>query len=91
MILCVNHPQDKVDHYGAEQSQGENGGSDAIIESTLASLADTLGSPVEGEQGVDHGSHGDHGEQACGDAADGVSKVQQTDSQTTEDDGEIEP
>ena len=43
------------------------------------------------DQGVDHGCHGDDGEEAGGDAANAVTEVEETDGQTAQDDGEVEP
>lgn len=42
-------------------------------------------------QRVDHSPHSDEGEEPRRDTADGISKVEKTDSQSAEDDGEVEP
>jgi len=46
---------------------------------------------MERHERIRHGSHGHEGEQACADLADLVTKVEQADGETTEDDGEVEP
>ncbi len=45
---------------------------------------------MECDEGINHGGHGDQGEQAGRNAADGVAEVEQADSETAEDDGEVE-
>lgn len=44
-----------------------------------------------GDESVAHGSHGNEGEHAGRDSADPVTEVEETNSQTAKDDGEVEP
>jgi len=43
------------------------------------------------DQGVYHGGHGDDGEEAGTDTANAVTEIEETDGQTAENDGEVEP
>lgn len=43
------------------------------------------------DEGIYHGCHRNEGEEGGGDATNAVTKVKQTDGQTAEDDGEVEP
>lgn len=88
---CRGDAQDKINNDGGQQGEGEDAGAVAIVEAALAALADALGAPVEGDEGVDHGAHGDGGEEGGRDAADGVAEVEQADRQAAQDDGEVEP
>lgn len=92
-VLIASHgqPQDKVDNDGSEQGNGEDGGTQPVVEATLAPQPYAPGAPVEGEEGVNHGHHGDHGEEAGRDLSDLVAKVKEADCETAEDDGEVEP
>ena len=89
--LVVLHTQSKVDHDSRQQGNGQNGWSKPVIKTTLTSAPNTLCSPVEGDDGVNHGRHCDDGEEGSGYATDSVAKIEQADSQTAEDDGEIQP
>ena len=46
---------------------------------------------MEGDKCIEHRSHGDEGEQPRAYPTDAVAKVEKTDSQPAEDDGEVEP
>jgi hypothetical protein len=46
---------------------------------------------MEGEEGIYHGGHGDEGEDAGADLTHAVAKVEKTNGQAAEDDGEVEP
>ena len=46
---------------------------------------------MEHTQSVDHRSHSNECEEACGDLADLVAEVEETDGETAEDDSEVEP
>lgn len=74
--LPTLHSQNKINHHSSEERHREDRWPKAIIKATLASLADTLGAPMEGDEGVYHGGHGDDGEQGGGDAADAVTEIQ---------------
>lgn len=54
----------EVDDHGSQQGHSEHGGTEPVIEATLATPPNALGSPVEGEKRVDHRRHGDQREQA---------------------------
>lgn len=46
---------------------------------------------MERNQRIQHGRHGNEGEKPRGDAADSIAKVEKTDGETAQDDGEVEP
>jgi hypothetical protein len=46
---------------------------------------------VKGKQCVYHGSHGNDSEDASADLTDSIAKVEQTNGETAENDGEVEP
>lgn len=87
----VTHTQDEIDDDGHEQDDCEDSGTETIVKASLAAHANTLGAPVVGEEGIDHGQHGDDGEQQGGDLGRGVAKVEHANSQRAEDDGKVEP
>ena len=87
-VLC---PQHKVDNDCSQQGHRQNTRPEPIVETTLAPLAYTLGTPMERDKGVDHCSHRDEGEQSGADAADAVTEVEQADGEAAEDDGEVQP
>jgi hypothetical protein len=89
--LGVLDAQNEVYDDGSEKGDGEDGRAKAVVEAALSAATDTLCSPVEGDDGVDHGAHGDDGEEGGGDATDAIAKVQQTNGETAEDDGEVQP
>lgn len=89
--LGLDNSKNKIDDNGGEQRKSQHAGTDAVIEATLPALANTFGSPVEGEEGVDHGRHSNEREQAGRDTADRVTKVEKTNGQPTKNDGEVQP
>lgn len=92
LILVLAHdPQDKVHYNGAKQGNCQDGRAETVVETALASLPYALRAPVEGNEGIGHGSHGNEGEQAGADLADLVAKVEQADGETAEDDGKVQP
>jgi len=101
MILSNNHPQHKVHNNHRRQRNRKHRRPKSIIKSSPASgtLSNTnttlipypVCAPMEYTQGVDHRGHGDECKEACGDLADLVAKVQETDGETAEDDGKVEP
>lgn len=88
--LCGN-AQNEVDNDGSQEGNGQNGGTKAVVKTTLASHADALCSPVVGGEGVEHSSHGDKSEETSRDLTDPVAEVEETDGETAEDDGEVQP
>lgn len=46
---------------------------------------------MERNQGIDHRRHGNEGEEGGRDATDVVTEVEQTNGQTAQNDGEVEP
>lgn len=92
-VLIASHgqSQDKVDNDGSKQSDGEDGGTQPVIEAALAPHPYTPRAPVEGKEGVNHGHHGNKGEEAGGDFSNLVAKVKEADCEAAEDDGEVEP
>lgn len=83
--------KNEIDHNGSQQSNCQDRGTKPVVEAALASHADALRTPMEGEKGVYHSSHGDKGEETGGDLADLVAEVEQTNGETAQDDGEVEP
>lgn len=74
----IPHAQNEIHHHSSQQRDGENRRPKAIVKPALSPASDTLCSPVECNDGVDHGCHGDDGEEGGGDAADAVAEVEQT-------------
>jgi hypothetical protein len=86
-----SNTEDKVDNNSSQQSNSQDGRTKAVVETALTSHTDALCSPVEGDECVDHSGHGDQGEQTSRDLADLVTEVEETDCETAQDDGEVEP
>lgn len=91
MVLVLRDSEDEVNNDGRQQGEGQDCGTETVIDAALAAFADTGCAPVEGTEGVDHGRHGDDGKETGGDTTDAVTEVQETDGQTAQDDGEVEP
>jgi len=89
--FVVLHAQDEVDHDRGQESDSQNGGTKAVIETALSTATDTLSAPVKCDDCIDHSGHCDNGEEGRGDATDTVTEVQQTDGQTAQDNGEVQP
>jgi hypothetical protein len=89
--LPTLNAQNEVHHNSGKKRNGKDGRTESVVDTALPTAANTLCSPVECNEGVDHGAHGDDGEEGGGDAADAVAEVQEADGQTAEDDSEIEP
>lgn len=47
--LCLDNSEDEVDNHGTEQGQGKDRRTYSVIKTTLSSLSDALGAPMEGE------------------------------------------
>ena len=62
--LGILHTQNKVNNDSSQQRNGQNRGTEAVIETALPPAPDALCSPVECHHGVDHRRHGDDGEEA---------------------------
>lgn len=92
-LLLLGHGEshNEIRNNGSEQRKSEDCRAEAIIETTLASLPDALRTPMEGEERIQHSHHGDERKQTGANLADLVAEVKQSDSETTEDDGEVEP
>ena len=78
-LFPTRDPQDEIDDDGDQQQDGQDGGTKAIVEASLTPLPNALGSPMIGDERVDHRGHGDEGEETGADAADAVAKVEKTD------------
>jgi hypothetical protein len=91
LLVPHSHPQDKVDNNRRKQGNSQNGRTKPIVKASLAPHAYAPSAPVESKQGVYHGHHGDEGKQAGGDFANLVTKVEEADCETAEDDSEVEP
>lgn len=90
-VLAVHDPQYKVHHHGRQQCHSQHGRTQAVVESSLPSLSYALRSPVEREEGVDHGCHRYQCEQSSRYSTNLIAKVEEADCETTEDDGEVQP
>lgn len=89
--LPIPNAQDEVNNNSSEQGNGEDGRTESIIDTTLPAPTDTLRAPVECHEGIDHCAHSNDGEEACGDATDAITKVEKTDGEAAQDDGEVQP
>jgi len=88
---CAREPKDEVDNDGSEQEEGQDGGTEAVIEALLPTHPNAPCSPMELIQCVYHGAHGNNSEYASADLAHFVAEVEQPDCQAAQDDGEVEP
>ena len=84
-----SNTEDKVDNDSGQQGNSQDSRTETVVETALTSHTNALCSPVEGDQGVDHCGHGDQGEQTSRDLADLVTEVEETDSETAQDDGKV--
>lgn len=89
--LAVLDAENEVHHHSRKKRNGQDGGTESVIDAALPAASDTLCSPMECDEGVDHGAHGDDGEEGGGDATDTVTEVEEADGETAQDDGEVEP
>ena len=89
--MISRNPQHKVNNDSQQQRKSQDTWPISIIKATLSSLPNTFRPPVKGDQCIYHSSHCYQGEQAGGDTTDGVAKVEEANSQTAKDDGEVEP
>lgn len=89
--FVVLHAQDEVDHDSSQESDSQNGGTKAVIETALSTATDTLSAPVKCDDCINHGGHCNDSEEGCGDATDTITEVQQTDGQTAQDNGKVQP
>ena len=84
-------PENEVDNHGPQQRERQDRRSVTVVEARLPAAPDARGAPVEGEEGVEHGTHGDEREDTRADLPDPVAKVEQSNGEATENDGEVEP
>ena len=91
LLLATAQPQDDVHDDGGEKKDGKDRGTKAVVKASLTSLTNASGTPMESEQGVEHGDHGHEGEETGADPTDIVTKVEQADGETAQDDGEVQP
>jgi len=94
--LCVTaprtrHSQDKIHNNGRKQGNRQHRRTQSIIEPTLSPHPNALRPPMEGEEGIQHRGHGNQSEQPGADLSDLVAEIEKADSETAEDDGEVEP
>lgn len=89
--LLLTELESKVDQDRRQDKQTQHCRPKSVIIGTGQSLPDPVRAPVEGGQGVHHHDHRDKHEHARRDASDTVAKVQETDRQGAEKDGEVEP
>ena len=87
----TSHSQNKVDDDSREKGYCQHCRTESIVETALSSHPDALRSPVKCDEGVNHGRHCDESKETSRNLTDSVTKVEKTDSQTTENDGEVEP
>ena len=91
LVTSLGYSQDEVDDHSRQQRNRQDTGSEPIVKPTLSSLSNTLGPPMERHQRIDHGRHCDNGKETGGYPAHAVAEVEETDSETAEDHGEVEP
>lgn len=84
-------PQDEVDDDGNQEEEAEHGWPKAVVVGTRAPSSDGVGSPVVGDQRVDHRAHRKEREQRRGDPANLVAEVEQPNGKRAENDGEVQP
>lgn len=89
--LRPRNPQHEIHNHCHRQRNRQHRRAEPVIEPTLPSHPYALRTPVECDQGVDHGHQSYDREEAGGDLTHAVAEVQQADGQTAEDDGEVEP
>lgn len=87
----LHDPQDKVDNDGGEEGKTQNGRPESIVVRPASTLPDRIRAPVVGDEGVEHDGHGDQCKHPRRDLADLVAKVEESDGEAGEDDGEVEP
>lgn len=86
-----SNPQHKVHHHRCQQRNCQHGRPKPIIKPFLPTHPNTLCPPMERHERVEHGGERNEREEAGGDLADTVAKVEEADGQAAEDDGEVEP
>lgn len=93
MVTCTlsSDSENKVDDNSSQQEETKHSGAESIIIGARASSSNSSSSPVVSDKGISHSSHGYQSEQTSRDSSDLITKVKQTNSQTTEDDSEIQP
>jgi hypothetical protein len=91
LIVCVEDPYDEVDDDRNENGDSHNVWASPIIKPSLSFPPYRLGSPVVGVQGVRSNAHSDENETGRRIEGSSVAKVHQTNTQSTEDNGEVEP
>ena len=89
MTTC--NPQNKVDNDRSQQGDGQHGWSISIVEPALSSDPDALCSPVKRRQSVYHRCHGNECEEAGGNAAHGITEIEEANGETAKYDGKVEP
>lgn len=91
LLGAIGNPQNKVHDDGQQENNGQNRRAEPVIETGLSSHPDRLGSPVVGNQGVDHGQHGDTGEEKGRDEGGAVAKVEHPNRQRAQDNSKVQP
>ena len=92
MIPTNTHdPQNKINHNRRQKRQRKHRRPKPIVEASLATHPDTLSSPVECDQCVEHSGECDQCEETGRDLSDFVAEVEKTYCEAAEDDGEVEP
>jgi hypothetical protein len=90
-LMVFTKTQSKIDQDSSQDKHTQHRGSKAIIIRTRQSLTNSIRSPVEGRQGIDHHHHGDECEHSGRDTTDPVSKVEEANGEGSEEDGKVEP
>ena len=98
IAFAPNGPQHEIHHHRRNQRARKHRRPPAIVEAAKAaahlgppSLPDSVGTPVEDAERVDHSRHGDGGEEEGADLADAIAEVEQSDREAAKQDGEVEP
>ena len=91
-MSCPRNPQHKIDHDRPGKHHRQHRRTEPIVKAPLASEPYAPRPPMERDKRIDHAPHRHECEQAGADARRGVgAKVEQTDGEAAEDDGEVEP
>lgn len=84
-----SNPKHKIHNHSSKQSNREHRRPKPIIKPTLPPHPNTLGPPMISKQRINHCRHCNQREQAGGDLAYFVAKIEEADCETAEDYGEV--
>ena len=90
-LTPLPHPQRKIHNNSCQKRQRQHRRPVTIINPRRPSLPNRVRPPVERCKGIQHSCHGDKCKEAGRNTADTVPEVEQTDGETAQDDGEVQP